>query len=154
MHPVITARKRSLRKLCFHRCLSVHRRGVCPIACWDTPLPQAHPQADTPLGRHPPWADNPPWEDNPHGQTTPLADTPLLHSACWDTVNKRSVHIPLECILVSHKFTGNLQHTCPYKVRGLMNRGGVSTWYTGSFYLSGFDTNENIKTFPSGFGDN
>ena len=29
----------------------------------------------------------------------------------------------------------NLQAACPYKVRGLMNRQGVSTWYTGSKYV-------------------
>ena len=63
---IFTARKRSLQRLCFHRCLSVHREGVCPIACWDTPPepeadtpwadtpPDRHPQADTPLCRHPP----------------------------------------------------------------------------------------------------
>ena len=28
MHHLITARKRSLRRLCFYRCLSVHRGGV------------------------------------------------------------------------------------------------------------------------------
>ena len=27
---IITARKRSLRRLCFHRCLSVHMGGLCP----------------------------------------------------------------------------------------------------------------------------
>ena len=44
----ITDRKRSLRRLCFHRCLST--RGVCPIACWDThPWADTHPRADTPL---------------------------------------------------------------------------------------------------------
>ena len=71
----ITARNRGLRRLCFHRCLSVHRGcgwGVCPNACWDTP----------------PWAGTPP------GRYTTLC------SACWDTVNKRAVCIPLECILV------------------------------------------------------
>ena len=41
-----------------------------------------------PLGRHP-QADTP----------SSWADTPLC-SACWDTVNKRAVRIPLECILV------------------------------------------------------
>ena len=45
-------------------------------------------EADTPRQTPPPWADNPP------GQTTPL------RSACWDTVNKRAVRMPLECILV------------------------------------------------------
>ena len=86
---IITARKRSLRRLCFHRCLSVHRGGVCPIACWDThptgPEADTH-WADTPLSKH------------------PLSKYPLgrhpLHTACWDTVNKRAVRIPLEYILV------------------------------------------------------
>ena len=63
---LVTARKRSLRRLCFHWCLSVHMGGgVCPIACWDT-----HPQADTPLGRDPP-------PRHPSRQT-PRADTPSL----------------------------------------------------------------------------
>ena len=26
---IITARKRSLRRLCFYRCVSIHRGGVC-----------------------------------------------------------------------------------------------------------------------------
>ena len=66
VNPVFTARKPSLRRLCFHRCLSVHR-GVCPIACWDTPIPPGrHPRANTPRqtppgqtppGQTPPWAD-------------------------------------------------------------------------------------------------
>ena len=30
---IITARKRSLRRLCFHRCLSVHE-GLCPEGCF------------------------------------------------------------------------------------------------------------------------
>ena len=49
---VITARKRSLRRLCFHRCLSTGGLsafgpgggGCLPHTLW----------ADTPLGRHPP----------------------------------------------------------------------------------------------------
>ena len=41
---IFTARKRSLRRLCFHRCLSVHMGEVCPIACWD-----AHPPGRSPL---------------------------------------------------------------------------------------------------------
>ena len=51
----------------------------------DTPPPPGQ----TPLGKH-----------APSGQTTPLGRHPL-HSACWDTVNKRAVRIPLECILVN-----------------------------------------------------
>ena len=126
--PTITARKRSLRRLCFHRCLSVHCiLGYTPwcltpimhagigtptpgqTPSWadtpsnplgQTPPPGRHPHAQ---GRHPPmpradtpWADIPtPWADTP-----PWADTSALRSACWDTVNKRAVRIPLECILV------------------------------------------------------
>ena len=52
------------------------------------------------------WADTP--RQTPPGQTPPspsqcmLGYTPL-YSACWDTVNKRTVRIPLECILVFHE---------------------------------------------------
>ena len=66
------------------------------------------PQADTPLGKHPP-EQTPPWANTPH----PLAQcwdthTPtqcmLGYTPLWwilqDTVNKRVVHIPLECIRV------------------------------------------------------
>ena len=53
----ITARKRSLRRLCFHRCLSVHG-GVGLPHCM---LGYTHP-----LGRPPP----------PPGQISPCADTP------------------------------------------------------------------------------
>ena len=72
-------------------CHSVHR-GVC----------------HTPLGR-PPW-QTPPWqtpspEQTPSPGQTPPWQTPLgrhlpLHSACWDTVNKRAVRILVECNLV------------------------------------------------------
>ena len=79
--------------------------GVCPNACWDTPPGQVHP-----LGRYTPW------QVHPLGRYTYLAGTPLvryppmdryaptLHSACWDTVNKRAVCIPLECVLVFFEF--------------------------------------------------
>ena len=55
--------------------------GVCSIACWDT-----HPLAGTPPCRYTPC------------RYTPSRYTPR-RSACWDTVNKRAVRIPLECIL-------------------------------------------------------
>ena len=55
--------------------------GVFPIACWDT-TPRT--RGRHPVGRHPPGRH-------------PQADTP---KACWDTVNKWAVRIPLECILV------------------------------------------------------
>ena len=53
LHPIITAHKWSLRRLCFHRCLSVHEGVSAPLHAgihspWiDIPL------ADTPLGRPP-----------------------------------------------------------------------------------------------------
>ena len=81
---LIAARKRSLRRLCFHRCLSGGGGGVCLWSRWGvsaTPL-----QADTPLGRHP-----------TPGQTPPaqclLGYTHPLPSACWDT------HPPAQCML-------------------------------------------------------
>ena len=60
--------------------------GINPL---DRPLLGRHP-----LGRPSPGQTPPPW-----AETLP-EQTPLLHSACWDTVNKRVVRIPLECILV------------------------------------------------------
>ena len=53
---LITACKRSLRRLCFYTCLSVilFTGGAYPIACWDTPPPgQAHPLGRYPPGRYP-----------------------------------------------------------------------------------------------------
>ena len=74
----ITARKRSLRRLCFHRCLSVHGGGSASMHAGIHPPGQVHPNwAGTPPGRYTHWG-----------------------SACWDTVNKWAVHIQLECILV------------------------------------------------------
>ena len=61
----------------------------------------SHPPPPTPRqsphpGKQPPRPEtDTPWADTPR----PEADTPL-HSACCDTVNKRAVRIPLECILV------------------------------------------------------
>ena len=115
--------------------VSVCLWGVCPIAYWNThPL---GPEADTPprqtspgqngqthpLGRHTPPGQTPPgqtppWADTPLGSTPPWADIrcpvhagihpPLLCSACWGTVNKRVVCIPLECILVLQCFCRKL----------------------------------------------
>ena len=60
---LVTAHKRSLRRLCFTGiCLSTEGGG-CPIACWDKP---PGPETDTP------WADTP----QDQRQTPPLADTP------------------------------------------------------------------------------
>ena len=65
-------------------CHSVHREGVCQSPRADTPQqtpPSRHPPRPVHAGMHPP-----------------------LPSACWDTVNKRVVRIPLECILVFFVF--------------------------------------------------
>ena len=61
---LITARKRSLRRLCFHRCVSVHRGGLpqcmlgyhppCQGDLPRSPLPRRPPSKETPLPRIPP----------------------------------------------------------------------------------------------------
>ena len=48
---------------------------------------------------HTPWAGTPPPGQVHTGRYTPGQVHPH-HSACWDTVNKWAVRIPLECILV------------------------------------------------------
>ena len=67
---------------------SVHWGAVYPIAYWDTPPRPDTPQADThqadTLGRHPP--------------------TQAIPQILRDTVNKRAVHILLECMLVIFVF--------------------------------------------------
>ena len=58
----VTARKQSLRSLCFHRCLSVHRGGCLPHCMLGyTPQEQTPPRPDTiPGNRHPPGSRHPP----------------------------------------------------------------------------------------------
>ena len=102
----ISARKRSLQRLCFHRCLSVHEGEWV----WQTP-PSAGipPWAGTPPGQAPHQAGTP-WAGTPAGQVPPgrytpssWADTspfPGWYTRPWQTVNKRAVRILLECILV------------------------------------------------------
>ena len=84
----ITARKRSLRRLCFHRCLSVQGGVSRSVHAGIAPPEQTLPSGQTPL------EDTP-----PSGQKTSLGRAPR-GSACWDMVNKRAVRIPLEFILV------------------------------------------------------
>ena len=82
MISIVTALKRSLRRLCFHRCLSVHRRSVYPTACWDTPTPRD--QRQTPLGtrgRHL-LGRNPPQADTPHA----------VHAGIWSTSGRYASH--------------------------------------------------------------
>ena len=81
---IITARKRSLRRLCFYTCLSVHRRGStwagthtpgpgAPPGTRYPPIPGTPPRPGTPLGRYTPWAGTPPG-----------TGTPPQSSACWE----------------------------------------------------------------------
>ena len=75
----ITARKRSLRRLCFHRCLSVQGGGACVPGMY---APQAHTHDPPGMHAHPP------------------KHTPLPCRILRDALNERAVRIPLECILV------------------------------------------------------
>ena len=80
-----------------HVCHSVHG-GVFhtpsrQTTSRQTPLLCRHPQ-QTPLPRQ-----TPPSQADTLGQT-PFPWRHPLHSACWDTINKRAVRILLECILV------------------------------------------------------
>ena len=125
---VITARKRSLGQgnIFAPVCHSVHRGGVPgqlppppgqvhspqqvhppgqvpPTGT--TPPRQVHPPAGTPPGQvHPPGRYSPgrytPRTGTPPGRYTPR-QVPPPGNACWDAVNKRSVRILLECILVT-----------------------------------------------------
>ena len=65
---VFTARKRSLRKLCFYTCLPFCSQEGCLSQCMlgytplgaDTPWSRHYPGADTPQSRHPRGPDIPP----------------------------------------------------------------------------------------------
>ena len=102
-----------LRRLCFYRCMSVHRGGwgICLSACWDTPREQTTPpeqrppraetppeqtpcRADTPRSRHPlPRADTP-WSWHiPPSRHPPQADTPQSRHPPWSRP-PRSRHPP------------------------------------------------------------
>ena len=111
---LFTARKRSLRRLCFYTCLSVilftggevpgqvHPPGryTPPWAGTHPPRAGTPPDRYTPLGRYTPLAGTPP------RQVHPLADTPTPEQCMLgDTGNKRAVRILLECILVFINFT-------------------------------------------------
>ena len=97
---LFTAPERSLQSLCFYTCLSVilFTGGGVP---GQVPLQAGTPsRIGIPLGRYPLAPGQVPPGRYPPGRYTPWVDTPPGHSACWDTVNKRAVRIPLECILV------------------------------------------------------
>ena len=69
---------------------------VC-LSTGGEPQGQTSP-GQTPPGRHQPLPSTP---------SSASGDTHPLPSACWDTVNKRSVRIPLECILVLYNIPLN-----------------------------------------------
>ena len=75
--------------------------SFCPRGCLPPPPPHTHiPPGKTPPGQTSPCPAHA-WI-HPH-PPLPLPPTPTPShppSACWDTVNKRLVRIPLECILV------------------------------------------------------
>ena len=106
--PIITARKRSLRRLCFHRCLSVHRGGGTVPA---QVLPPGPHLAGTPPGRYSPRQTQPPGRDTPTPQQvhprqvhpswqvhpkagTPLAGTPPNRYIPLGSSPPRQVHLP------------------------------------------------------------
>ena len=79
--PIVTARKRSLRRLCFYRCLSVHSGGGSasvhagrPPCQGDPPEPLAREtplQGDTPA-RESPLPGRPPCQRDPPARETPF----------------------------------------------------------------------------------
>ena len=123
-HCIVTARKRSLRRLCFHRCLSVHggrggsrslSRGVSIPggSVRETPwteTPQTDPRTETapwtetPLRQRPPLQTLPPGQRPPSDRDPPDRDCPLDRDPRTETPpygNGRAVRILLECILVN-----------------------------------------------------
>ena len=94
----ITARKRSLRKLCFHMCLSVHRGGCPPVGLGGLPHP-------LPLGRHPP-GRHPPGQ-TPQGKHHPGQTSPGQTSPC---PVHAGIHTPIQCMLGYGQQVGGTHH--------------------------------------------
>ena len=103
---IFTARKRSLRMLCFYTCLSVilFTGGLlkCMMGCTPLPPPSCQrqasprgPEADTPQGQG---------ADTPTPTQTQRQVPPWEQCMLGDTGNKRAVRILLECILVMYVF--------------------------------------------------
>ena len=115
INPIFTARKKVCEVYVFTPvCQSFcsHRGGgevpgQVPPGRYTAPLPPGR-STPPPPGRYAPQQIQPPWQVHTPSRYTPtpcqvhlLAGTHPLSSACWDTVNKRAVRIPMECILVS-----------------------------------------------------
>ena len=73
---IFTARKRSLRRLCFYRCLSVHGGGMENPPGWRTPWMEIPPDGEPPLDGGTPPDGEPPRMENPPGWRTPLDGGP------------------------------------------------------------------------------
>ena len=84
-----TARKRSLRRLCFYTCLSV----ILFTGWIHSPGRYTPPPACAPLGRYTPLAGTPPWQGTP-SRYTPCA----VHAGIQSTSGRYASH--WECILV------------------------------------------------------
>ena len=88
---VIIVLKRSLRMLCFHRCLSVHRGGFT----WAGTPRQVHPRVGTPPRELPPWQVHPAGQVHAQRQVQPpLAGTPEGRYPTWAGTPPRQVYPP------------------------------------------------------------
>ena len=74
-HLLFTTRKRSLRRLRFHRCLSVHGGCVCIPACTGA---DTVPRTDTPHGQTPNLTRHPPGQTRPLSRRMPLQMVHIL----------------------------------------------------------------------------
>ena len=89
---IFTARKRSFRRLCFYRCLSVHG------GWWSGRSPGQRPLLDRdPSGQRLPWTETPP-DRTPPRTETPWTETPLDRDPPYG--NERVLHFLLEYILL------------------------------------------------------
>ena len=90
---IITARKRSLQRLCFYTCLSVilFTGGFCLSACWDGRAPRSRP----PGSRHPLRSRHPPGPETPQEpeSDTPQQQTPTPRSRCPPCAEHAGIYI-------------------------------------------------------------
>ena len=91
LYVIVTARKRSLRRLCFHRCLSVH--GGCVSAPLHAGINPQDQRQTPPPGQTPNPPGRPPWADPP-GQTPPPLQTPpcSVHAGMRSTSGRYESH--------------------------------------------------------------
>ena len=95
---IFTARKRSLRRLCFYRCLSVHRGegGWVSQDALQAPPPQdGEPPPGwrtTPPMENPPQMENPPWMENPPRMENPPDGEPPPPGQCAGGTHPTGMH--------------------------------------------------------------